>query len=902
MMVAGRLPVLKSCIRCTRYARCWPAKLGIPWRLTPLVPWQLAQAAARLRPRLGSAPCARADKMKTAPEASTAERTLRIMSAPRGFFFSYFECPSSPADCQGVRPQKQKPPEAAFVRYIGKGSRFRSHLWHFFFNELERDFFRLDIHRDLPAVGELAEEQLVGERAANRVLDEPRHRARSHQRIEAVLREVLAQDVGEYRIDLFLVQLDLELHEELVHHAQDDFVIERLERDGRVQPIPELRRKQPLDFGALVAGLLLRGEAHHGAVERLGPGVGRHDDDDVPEICLPAVVVGERAVIHHLKQDVEDVRVRFLDLVEEQHRVRLLGDRFRQETALVETHVTGRCADKTRHRVPLHVFGHVEAVQFDPHAVRELARDLGLSDPCRSREEEGPDRLLRIGQTRARGADRGHQRFDGLVLPEHDRFQVAVEVLEGGAVVLRHRSGRDARNLGDDLLDLGLAHDLFLLGLGQDLLRGAGLVYDVDRLVGQVPVIDVAGRELCGAGERVAAVLDPVVRLEARFQAAQDRDRLLDRGLGHVDLLEAPRQRVILLEYAAVLVVGRRADAFQRTRRERRFQQVRRVERSARGSARADKRVDLIDEQDRIRVVHQLLQHRLQALFEIAAILRTREQRTHVEHVYLAAREDLGNLAFDDASREAFGDGRLAHARLAYEKGIVLAPPAQRLDDALDLALATDQRIDLAYQRLCVEVERIRLERAAGLLLLARSLLLGFAAALRLLGGRCLGDAGGDVVHHVETRDALLVQEIHGVGVFLAEDRDQHVGARDFLLARGLDVQDRPLDDALETQRRLGIDFLGARDRGGVRGDEVSERFPQLLDVGGAGAQHFRGRRIVQQREQQVLDGDELVPLLARLYERHVETDFEFLRDHLSFPVLIGSTRGLRALAFTFPP
>ncbi len=115
-------------------------------------------------------------------------------------------------------------------------------------------------------------------------------------------------------------------------------------------------------------------------------------------------------------------------------------------------------------------------------------------------------------------------------------------------------------------------------------------------------------------------------------------------------------------------------------------------------------------------------------------------------------------------------------------------------------------------------------------------------------------------------------------------------------------MQDRALDDALETERGLGIDFLGARDRGSVRGDEVSERFPQFLDVGSAGAQHFRGRRIVQQREQQVLDGDELVPLLARLYERHVETDFEFLRDHLSFPVLIGSTRGLRALALTFPP
>src|ERR1700716_4156549 len=47
-----------------------------------------------------------------------------------------------------------------------------------------------------------------------------------------------------------------------------------------------------------------------------------------------------------------------------------------------------------------------------------------------------------------------------------------------------------------------------------------------------------------------------------------------------------------------------------------------------------------------------------------------------------------------------------------------------------------------------------------GLLLVARGFLFGFAAALRLLGGRSLGDAVRDVVHHVQTGDALLVQEI----------------------------------------------------------------------------------------------------------------------------------------------
>ncbi len=275
-------------------------------------------------------------------------------------------------------------------------------------------------------------------------------------------------------------------------------------------------------------------------------------------------------MVHHLKQDVENVRVRLLDLIEEQHRIRLLGDRFRE---------TRRCTDKARYGVPLHVFGHVETVQFDAHAIRKLARDFGFSDTRWTREKKCPDRLLRIGEARTRSADRRYQGLDGLILAEHDGLQVAVEVLEGGAVVLRHRGRGDARNLGDDFLDLGFADDLLLLGLGQDLLRGACLIDDIDRLVGQMPVVDVAGRQFGGAGEGVAAVLDAVVCLETRFQAAQDRDGLFDRRLGHVDFLEAPRQRMILFEHAAVLVVSRRADAFQRTRRKRRLQQVRCVER-----------------------------------------------------------------------------------------------------------------------------------------------------------------------------------------------------------------------------------------------------------------------------------------------------------------------------------
>jgi hypothetical protein len=76
-------------------------------------------------------------------------------------------------------------------------------------------------------------------------------------------------------------------------------------------------------------------------------------------------VVGQLAVIHHLQQDVEEVRMRLLDLVEQQHAMRVLVDAVGEQAALVEADIAGRRADQPRDGVPLHVFRHVEAQQLD---------------------------------------------------------------------------------------------------------------------------------------------------------------------------------------------------------------------------------------------------------------------------------------------------------------------------------------------------------------------------------------------------------------------------------------------------------------------------------------------------------------------------------------------------------
>ena len=57
-----------------------------------------------------------------------------------------------------------------------------------------------------------------------------------------------------------------------------------------------------------------------------------------------------------------------------------------------------------------------------------------------------------------------------------------------------------------------------------------------------------------------------------------------------------------------------------------------------------------------------------------------------------------GRFAIDNLLGEAFGDGGLAHARIADEQRIVLAAAAQNLDRALDFGIAPDQRVGLALR------------------------------------------------------------------------------------------------------------------------------------------------------------------------------------------------------------
>ena len=111
---------------------------------------------------------------------------------------------------------------------------------------------------------------------------------------------------------------------------------------------------------------------------------------------------------------------------------------------------------------------------------------------------------------------------------------------------------------------------------------------------------------------------------------------------------------------------------------------------------RADKRVQLVDEEDDVAAgALDLVEDALDAAFELAAIFRPGDERAERERQHALLPQRLRHVAARDALREPFDDRGLADTGLADEHRVVLAAPRQDRDHPLDLVVASDHRVEL---------------------------------------------------------------------------------------------------------------------------------------------------------------------------------------------------------------
>jgi len=105
-------------------------------------------------------------------------------------------------------------------------------------------------------------------------------------------------------------------------------------------------------------------------------------------------------------------------------------------------------------------------------------------------------------------------------------------------------------------------------------------------------------------------------------------------------------------------------------------------------------------------------------------------------------------------------------------------------------------------------------------------------------------------------------------------------------------MQDRPLQDPLEAQRRLCLAVVVGRQQRRRFVEERLKILSQALEIGLAGTQHLERRRVVGQREQKMLHGKELMTLVTRFLEGEVQREFQLFAQHRYLTCnLVGKTR-----------
>ena len=155
--------------------------------------------------------------------------------------------------------------------------------------------------------------------------------------------------------------------------------------------------------------------------------------------------VGQTALVEYLKQYVQHVGVRLLDLVEEDYRVRLAADALGKLPLLVVADVAGRRADELGDGMLLHILRHIEAdeVLFGiEQLLRHNAHELGLADAGRTHEDEGRGPAPRR-KSRAGALDRADDGLDRLVLPDDALLYALLEERELIELLLLDAVGGD---------------------------------------------------------------------------------------------------------------------------------------------------------------------------------------------------------------------------------------------------------------------------------------------------------------------------------------------------------------------------------------------------------------------------------------------------------------------------
>ena len=375
----------------------------------------------------------------------------------------------------------------------------------------------------------------------------------------------------------------------------------------------------------------------------------------------------------------------------------------------------------------------------------------------------------------------------------------------------------------------------------------AGLIDQIDGLVRQEAIRNVAAGEIDRVLDGFVGVADGVEFFVALAHALQDADGFFFAGAIDLHRLEAALERTVFFDRLAVFARRGGADALDFAAAQRGLQDIGGVERAF-GRTRSDQRVQLVDEDDGVLALHQLLHDGLEPLFKLAAVLGAGDDQRKIERKDALIGQERRHIAIGDALRQALDDGRLAHAGLADQHGIVLGAAAQDLNDALDFSVAADQRIELAFQS--------RLRQVAAEFREQRSL-------LGPIHRNFFSRAARQFLARARKPQAAFGQNLRAKALFLAQDAQQQMLGPDVLVPEPLGLFGGEIQDALALLAQRHFHGRGdALANGDARLDLLANRLDRAVRPQKAVGQRFV---LAHQAEQQMLGLDVRAAVLAGL-------------------------------------
>src|SRR5690606_21168253 len=199
------------------------------------------------------------------------------------------------------------------------------------------------IHANVVAVNETPFQHRQRQRILHQALNGALARPTPERRVVSLLRPDPLRRRSQLYRELALCEQSLQACQLTVHDKRDVIFAQRAEHDDVVYAVQELglemlpqRRRHLGLHNCPVNSLALQ--------DMRAVDIGRHDDHRVPEVHGASLRIRESPVIQDLQENVEHVRVRLLDLIEKDHRIRATTHCFSKLSTLLIANVSRRCS------------------------------------------------------------------------------------------------------------------------------------------------------------------------------------------------------------------------------------------------------------------------------------------------------------------------------------------------------------------------------------------------------------------------------------------------------------------------------------------------------------------------------------------------------------------------------